>query len=58
MKIADLQVEIEECRQEMLELSATYSLTSDIVVKISKQLDELMNRYNRMHHQVVGSTIN
>jgi|GEM_PF-5367306 len=58
MKIADLQDEIEECRQEMLELSETYSLTSDIVVKISKQLDELMNRYNRMHHQVVESAIN
>lgn len=40
--------EIEECRQEMLELSSKYALNSDAVILISKKLDKLLNKYQQL----------
>lgn len=37
--------EIELCRAEMIELSYSYPLTSEIVVQTSMKLDELINEY-------------
>lgn len=40
--------EIEECRQEMLELSSKYALNSEAVILISKKLDKLLNKYQQL----------
>lgn len=37
--------EIEQCRTEMIKLSYSYPLTSEIVVQTSRKLDELINEY-------------
>ncbi|HLR81052.1 MAG TPA: aspartyl-phosphate phosphatase Spo0E family protein [Bacillota bacterium] len=39
--------EIENCRQEMIQLSNVYGLTSQVVIQSSKRLDELLNKYQR-----------
>ncbi|WP_010099565.1 aspartyl-phosphate phosphatase Spo0E family protein [Ornithinibacillus scapharcae] len=36
---------IEQCRKEMIALSDTYHLTSEVVVETSKKLDLLLNEY-------------
>jgi Spo0E like sporulation regulatory protein len=36
---------IEQCRKEMIALSGSYKLTSDVVVETSKKLDNLLNEY-------------
>ncbi len=37
--------EIEQCRKEMIALSDSYPLTSEVVVKSSIKLDALINEY-------------
>ncbi|HLR68928.1 aspartyl-phosphate phosphatase Spo0E family protein [Virgibacillus alimentarius] len=44
-KNSGLLKEIEHCREEMISLSNIHPLTSDIVVKISMRLDDLINEY-------------
>ncbi|MFC2947422.1 Spo0E family sporulation regulatory protein-aspartic acid phosphatase [Virgibacillus sediminis] len=36
---------IEECRKEMISLSDTHDLTSEVVVASSTKLDKLINEY-------------
>ncbi|MFC3041754.1 Spo0E family sporulation regulatory protein-aspartic acid phosphatase [Virgibacillus xinjiangensis] len=36
---------IEECRQEMISLSDTHDLTSEVVMSSSMKLDKLINEY-------------
>ncbi|WP_081755788.1 aspartyl-phosphate phosphatase Spo0E family protein [Paucisalibacillus sp. EB02] len=40
-----LLLQIEQCRKEMIALSDTYKLTSEVVVKTSEKLDNLLNQY-------------
>lgn len=40
-----LMKKIEQCRAEMIALSNSYPLTSEVVVKTSMKLDELINEY-------------
>jgi hypothetical protein len=40
-----LLLQIEQCRKEMITLSDTYKLTSEVVVETSKKLDYLLNQY-------------
>ncbi|PAV28189.1 hypothetical protein CIL05_17640 [Virgibacillus profundi] len=37
--------EIEKCRKEMISLSSTNALTSEVVVSSSVKLDKLINEY-------------
>lgn len=46
-KYSILLEKIEECRDEMITLSSTHGLTSDVVIKFSKYLDDLLNEYQR-----------
>lgn len=50
MNNRELSQEIEACRKKMLELSSHYSLTSEKVVRTSKQLDKLLNEYDRQRN--------
>ncbi len=43
--MSNLLKEIEQCRVEMIELSYSYPLTSEVVVQTSMKLDELINQY-------------
>ncbi|WP_163971419.1 aspartyl-phosphate phosphatase Spo0E family protein [Oceanobacillus halotolerans] len=42
---AGLLQKIEDCRKEMIMLSSSYEMTSEIVVQSSKKLDALINEY-------------
>jgi len=41
----ELQHAIETCRQEMIDLSTKYGLSSLVVIQTSKHLDYLLNCY-------------
>lgn len=41
----NLSKKIEQCREELITLSYTHSYTSEKMVKSSKRLDLLLNRY-------------
>ncbi|HAM79514.1 aspartyl-phosphate phosphatase Spo0E family protein [Ornithinibacillus bavariensis] len=36
---------IEQCRKEMIALSGSYKLSSEVMVETSKKLDHLLNEY-------------
>ncbi|WP_245844157.1 aspartyl-phosphate phosphatase Spo0E family protein [Oceanobacillus rekensis] len=38
---------IEECREEMIQLSYTHDLTSEAVISSSVKLDHLINEYQK-----------
>ncbi|SEA83196.1 Spo0E like sporulation regulatory protein [Thalassobacillus cyri] len=40
-------IEIEKCRKEMNDLSKHLDLSSDEVVSISRQLDKLLNQFEK-----------
>ncbi|MEN1967974.1 aspartyl-phosphate phosphatase Spo0E family protein [Lentibacillus sp. N15] len=40
---------IEQQRSEMISLSCSYGLASDVVVQSSKQLDKLLNEYHNQY---------
>jgi len=44
---AGLLEEIENCREELINLSKLHGTTSDIVLKTSKKLDHLLNKYQK-----------
>ncbi|QKY71008.1 aspartyl-phosphate phosphatase Spo0E family protein [Lentibacillus sp. CBA3610] len=46
---------IENYRHEMLELSKQYGLTSLAVIKVSKQLDDLLNEYQNAERLQKGN---
>ncbi|KAA0547837.1 aspartyl-phosphate phosphatase Spo0E family protein [Bacillus sp. BGMRC 2118] len=46
---------IEQKRQELIQVVAANGLASSITIECSKQLDELLNTYNRKHLQEVHS---
>ncbi|WP_456275392.1 Spo0E family sporulation regulatory protein-aspartic acid phosphatase [Bacillus sp. AK128] len=45
---------IEQKRQELFEVVAQNGLTSTTTIEYSKQLDDLLNTYNRLHLKVVS----
>ncbi|MFD2630454.1 Spo0E family sporulation regulatory protein-aspartic acid phosphatase [Oceanobacillus kapialis] len=45
MSNSTLLQKIEQCREEMLSLSRSHSLTSEAVITSSVKLDQLMNEY-------------
>lgn len=47
MSINTLIEKIEACREEMITLSYTYDLTSEVVISSSKKLDQLINEYQK-----------
>ncbi|RWZ50125.1 aspartyl-phosphate phosphatase Spo0E family protein [Halobacillus fulvus] len=42
--------EIEDCREKMVQVATTHSLTSPIVVKASEELDQLMNEFEQLNN--------
>jgi hypothetical protein len=44
---------IENKRQELIQVVAIKGLTSTTTIEYSKQLDELLNTYDRLHLEVV-----
>ncbi|WP_430789179.1 Spo0E family sporulation regulatory protein-aspartic acid phosphatase [Virgibacillus flavescens] len=47
MDNCNLLQKIEQCRKEMILLSHSHGYTSEIVVKTSKRLDSLLNKYEK-----------
>jgi hypothetical protein len=43
---------IEKKRQELFQIVAINGLTSSKTIELSKELDDLLNAYNRMYHNV------
>nr|WP_202406588.1 aspartyl-phosphate phosphatase Spo0E family protein [Virgibacillus massiliensis] len=41
--------EIEKCREEMISLSDSHALTSEVVISSSTKLDQLINEYLNKH---------
>jgi hypothetical protein len=46
---------IENKRQELIQVVAVNGLASSITIEYSKQLDDLLNTYNRLHINVVNN---
>ncbi|MFD1735918.1 Spo0E family sporulation regulatory protein-aspartic acid phosphatase [Bacillus salitolerans] len=44
---------IEQKRQELIQIVAYNGLTSSITIESSKQLDDLLNKYNRLYLNVL-----
>ncbi|MBS4179102.1 aspartyl-phosphate phosphatase Spo0E family protein [Lederbergia citrea] len=49
MHASDLLVKIEEKRRIMVELGLAFSFIDERVVRISDQLDKLLNQYQALH---------
>jgi stage 0 sporulation regulatory protein len=49
----ELLQQIEKKRQELIQVVAVNGLASSITIEYSKQLDELLNTYNRLLTKVV-----
>lgn len=45
----NLLKKIEECRHEIMRLSYSHDLTSEIIVQTSEKMDMLLNDYNDEH---------
>ena len=52
MQTDDLLLKIEENRQRMVELGLAFSFIDERVVRISDQLDKLLNKYHAMSVKV------
>lgn len=44
----ELLLKIETKRQELIQVVSNYGLTSPTTIKYSKELDELLNKYDRL----------
>ncbi|MFV8826490.1 Spo0E family sporulation regulatory protein-aspartic acid phosphatase [Alkalihalobacterium sp. APHAB7] len=49
--LKQLEIQIEQKRQQMLEYSLTYGISSARTLQISKELDELLNQYEEVKNQ-------
>ncbi|MBM6618339.1 Spo0E family sporulation regulatory protein-aspartic acid phosphatase [Bacillus suaedaesalsae] len=55
MRKHELLALIEQKRQELIQVVAANGLASSVTIKCSKQLDDLLNTYNRKHLQGIHS---
>ncbi|WP_246939660.1 Spo0E family sporulation regulatory protein-aspartic acid phosphatase [Bacillus pinisoli] len=50
----ELLQQIEHKRHELFQVVAKYGLSSDKTIESSKQLDDLLNTYNRLHLKTIS----
>lgn len=54
MSEAVLLKKIEQCREEMIQLSNSYGINSEIVIQSSKKLDDLLNQYQNLREALAS----